>query len=67
MQSQIKLILDIANIELAYARAEVALLERVGDEKTRIQSHLASLSDQLDMLLQLLGDDEHVDEIAKHE
>ncbi len=57
----LKALVEIAGIELAYARAEIALTTRMGDAKSRISDHLDAAMDTLDKLqlsvdeLEILG------------
>jgi hypothetical protein len=51
MNEQLKALADIASIELAYARAEVEMAERIGEEKERIANHLDAVSDALELIM----------------
>jgi hypothetical protein len=50
MNERLKALAEIAGIELAYARAEVEMAERIGEEKERIASHLDAVSDALELI-----------------
>jgi hypothetical protein len=51
MNERLKALAEIASIELAYARAEVEMAERIGEEKERIANHLDAVSDALDLIM----------------
>jgi hypothetical protein len=51
MNEQLKALAEIASIELAYARAEVEMAERIGEEKERIANHLDAVSDALELIM----------------
>ena len=51
MNERLKALAEIASIELAYARAEVEMAERIGEEKERIANHLDALSDALELIM----------------
>ncbi len=50
MNERLKALAEIAGIELAYARAEVEMAERIGEGKERIASHLDAVSDALELI-----------------
>jgi len=50
MNERLKALAEIAGIELAYARAEVEMAERIGEGKDRIASHLDAVSDALELI-----------------
>ena len=50
MNERLKALAEIAGIELAYARAEVEMAERIGEGKERIVNHLDAVSDALDLI-----------------
>ena len=50
MNERLKALAEIAGIELAYARAEVEMAERIGEEKERIASHLDAVSNALELI-----------------
>jgi hypothetical protein len=60
MRNVLRDLIELASIELAYARAEIAIMERSGDEKTRIANHLDSASENLSALTQAIGEFEIV-------
>lgn len=51
MRDGVRALVEVVGIELAYARAEIAVLPRMGDEKIRIAGHLEAASRTLDQLL----------------
>jgi hypothetical protein len=51
MNEQLKALAEIASIELAYARAEVEMAERIGEEKERLANHLDAVSDALELIM----------------
>jgi hypothetical protein len=51
MNERLKALAEIAGIELAYARAEVELVEPAGEEHARIVKHLEAASAALDLIL----------------
>ena len=51
MNERLKALAEIASIELAYARAEVEMAERIGEEKERIATHLDAVSDALELIM----------------
>ncbi len=51
MRDGLRALVEVAGIELAYARAEIAMSQRFGDEKVRIVGHLEAASQTLDQLL----------------
>jgi phage host-nuclease inhibitor protein Gam len=51
MNERLKALAEIASIELAYARAEVEMAERIGEVKERIAKHLDAVSDALELIM----------------
>lgn len=51
MNERLKALAEIASIELAYARAEVEMAERVGEENERLANHLDAVSDALELIM----------------
>ena len=51
MNERLKALVEIAGIELAYARAEVEVAKRLGEEKSRIAIHLAAVGDALELIM----------------
>jgi hypothetical protein len=51
MNERLKALAEIASIELAYARAEVEMGERIGEEKDRIANHLDAVGDALELIM----------------
>ena len=51
MNEQLKALVEIASIELAYARAEVEMAERIGEEKERIGNHLDAVGEALELIM----------------
>ncbi len=51
MRDGLRALVEVAGIDLAYARAEIAMSPRLGDEKQRIVEHLDSAGLTLGKLL----------------
>ena len=51
MNERLKALAEIASIELAYARAEVEMAERIGEENERLANHLDAVSDALELIM----------------
>ena len=51
MRDRLKDLVQLASIELAYARAEIALMGHPGEEKSRIANHLGSADENLNALI----------------
>jgi hypothetical protein len=56
MRNRLKDLLELTSIELAYARAEIAITGRDCDEKARIVSHMKSAAANLRALIQIVDE-----------
>jgi hypothetical protein len=54
MRDRLKDLVELASIDLAYARAEIAIMARAGDEKARIANHMDSAEANLQALMQMI-------------
>jgi hypothetical protein len=54
MRDSLKNLAELASIELAYARAEIAMMAREGDEKFRISNHMESAEANLQALMAMI-------------
>lgn len=50
MSDGVRALVEIVGIELAYARAEIAMTTRIGDAKSRISNHLDAAMETLERL-----------------
>ena len=64
MNERLKALAEIASIELAYARAEVEMAERIGEEKDRIANHLDAVGDALELIMSGAGEFEICERIV---
>ena len=64
MNERLKALAEIASIELAYARAEVEMAERIGEEKERIATHLDAASDALELIMSGVDEYEMCEDIV---
>lgn len=51
MRSQLKDLIELTSIEVAFARAELAMMSRLSEENARIATHLGSAEGNLIALL----------------
>lgn len=56
MRNRLKDLVELASIELAYARAEIGMMKQASEEKTRVADHLSLADEDLKALMQAISE-----------